>query len=103
MPSLCMECCGARVLSEASFTDWSSFLLTLSANARSSIILYVRDLCGIAAIGLVRGLCLRVWGGERESVEGLGAVRYAVLGVCGGSRCGRWCGGDAIWVTGAIR
>ena len=65
LSSLCMECCGARILSDVSFTVWSGFLLTLSANAMSRIILYVHDLCGIVAIGLIfrlaGGVCLIVF------------------------------------------
>ena len=51
--SLNIECCGASVLSEAVLTACMGFPPTVSANARSSIILYFRDLCGIAAIGLI--------------------------------------------------
>ena len=48
-----IECCGAKFLLEALFTDWSNFPLTVSAIARSSIILYVRGLSGIVAMGLI--------------------------------------------------
>ena len=58
LPSLYMECCGARVLSEALFTDWSGFPLTLSANARLRIILYVHDVWNYSR--LAGGLCLIV-------------------------------------------
>ena len=51
----------------------------------------------------VRDLCLHAWGDERKGVGGLGAVGYAWLGFCEGCRRERWCGGDTVWVSGAIR
>ena len=52
-PSSYIECCGASVLSEAVLTACMGFPSTVSANARSRIILNFRDLCGIAAMGLI--------------------------------------------------
>ena len=55
----------------------------------------------------VRVLCLRVRGGRRNCGGGLGVVD--VLGVAVGlrffmgSRCGRWRGGDAVFMFGAVQ
>jgi hypothetical protein len=51
LPNSNTACCGAFALSDASFTDSNLFPFSSNLNDRSRIILNVRDLCGIAAIG----------------------------------------------------